>query len=436
MLLGMGCKPEEFSDSTDLQLSFSADTIAFDTVFTTVGTATHVLKIYNRNISNVRIAQILLAGGASSPFEINLDGLNGHQFADIALRANDSLYVFVRMIPPHVEQDTPLCLADSLLFVTNGNRQQIQLQAWGQNVVRHNNTYFDTDTTLTAQLPHLIYGRMTVAAGATLRIEAGARLHFHPGASLNVHGSLIASGTAEQPIVLEGDRLEKYYRDKPGQWNGVALSNTSQRCNLSWTQIRNCITALQINGLSDTLRLDHCQLTSCSHMALSGQRINVKANNCLIANAANACIALHGGTHRFIHCTVACYWGGFNFRNGVAVQLSAHDTLPPLCVMLENSIVYGSATNELEIAPNATYTLSHCVLRTTMDTTDSRLSHIVLDAPKFISTAKLNFNLDTLSPAIGRANSAVANLYPIDLNGNNRLDDGQPDIGAYERQEK
>lgn len=433
LLFSMGCRPDEFSTNPNLLLHFSADTVAFDTVFSNVTTATHTLKVYNHSSSHLRIAHISLAGGATSPYDVNLDGISGHQFADIALRAHDSLFVFVRITPPPLAQDTPLCMADSLLFITNGNHQRVQLQAWGQDVVQHRNPYFASDTTLRANRPHLIYGTMTVAEGATLRIEAGAKLHFHPKASLDIRGSLIAEGTEQKPIMLEGDRIEPYYRDKAGQWNGLRLAASCQVCNLQWVHIRNCITAIQANGLADTMRLNHCKITSCSHIGLTALGINIVANNCLFANAANSCVDLHGGAHRFTHCTVANYWGGFTFRNGAALQMSSPDTLPPIAVVFENSIVYGSASNEMTVWPiESNYTFNHCVLRIDTDTTDIRLRNSIFSNPKFKNPAQLNFMLESTSPAIDRADINISTLFPIDLNGKNRLDDGSPDIGAFE----
>ena len=48
-----GCFDEEFSSSPSDVLSFSVDSLRFDTVFTTMGTATQNFKVYNRNYAHV-----------------------------------------------------------------------------------------------------------------------------------------------------------------------------------------------------------------------------------------------------------------------------------------------------------------------------------------------------------------------------------------------
>jgi hypothetical protein len=42
------------------------------------------------------------------------------------------------------------------------------------------------------------------------------------------------------------------------------------------------------------------------------------------------------------------------------------------------------------------------------------------------------YELDSLSPAINSGLPAHATEFPLDLNGNSRLDDSAPDMGAYE----
>lgn len=435
LLLGASCRPEGFSTSPNLRLSFSTDTVMFDTVFCTVGTATKALTVYNRSSSNLRINRVQLLGGAASAYSVNLDGMVGHSFDDIALRAYDSLFIFVRLNAPPTAQDSPLCVADSLLFITNGNLQQVQLLAWGQDVVLLRNAQFASDTTLRAGRPYLVHGNMKVMPSATLTLEAGTQLHFHPNASLVVHGALLAEGSAEAPVVLGGDRLEPYYRDKAGQWGGISLKRGST-AQMRWTQVHNCITALLAEALADTLRISHCRLERCSHACLLANGANVLADNCLFANGANVCVSLLGGQHRLSHCTVACYWGGFSFRRGAALQLHHPDTLPMVQALFENCIVYGTMTDEVDAQPpTAPYLFHRCLLRTALDTNDVRMNGIVLDNPKFVGTAKLQFELDTLSPAIGRACPTVALRHPIDLNGQPRPSGDGPDIGAFERQE-
>ncbi|MCK4638186.1 MAG: hypothetical protein KAT33_02080, partial [Bacteroidales bacterium] len=61
-------KKDDFITDPSFKLDFSTDSIVFDTVFTTVGSITKQLKVYNNNKQNVKISSIQLAGGNSSNY--------------------------------------------------------------------------------------------------------------------------------------------------------------------------------------------------------------------------------------------------------------------------------------------------------------------------------------------------------------------------------
>jgi hypothetical protein len=46
--------------------------------------------------------------------------------------------------------------------------------------------------------------------------------------------------------------------------------------------------------------------------------------------------------------------------------------------------------------------------------------------------AYFDFRLDSVSVARGIANKAIAEKYPLDLLGNDRIKDNSPDLGAYQ----
>ena len=126
-------KPTHFSDDESLKISFSTDTVAFDTVFTSIGSSTRQLMIYNNNNENLKINSIRLERGNQSQFSINVDGQSGYKFSDVEIYSKDSIYVFVRVTINPNDQNNPFFVEDRLIFETNGNRQLISLTAYGQN---------------------------------------------------------------------------------------------------------------------------------------------------------------------------------------------------------------------------------------------------------------------------------------------------------------
>ena len=67
-------KDDLISTEPSYKLAFSTDTVLFDTVFTTIGSTTKTLKVFNRNDQKIRISSIRLAEGNQSQYQLNIDG--------------------------------------------------------------------------------------------------------------------------------------------------------------------------------------------------------------------------------------------------------------------------------------------------------------------------------------------------------------------------
>ena len=71
-------------------MDFSTDLVKFDTVFTTVGSATQNFRVYNPYNYDIKV-DVYLAGGDHSPFSINVDGVAGTSFRNVEIPAKDSI---------------------------------------------------------------------------------------------------------------------------------------------------------------------------------------------------------------------------------------------------------------------------------------------------------------------------------------------------------
>lgn len=54
------CRKDDFTTDSGAKLSFSTDTLLFDTVFTTMSSTTKRIKVYNKNSDNIIISDIRL----------------------------------------------------------------------------------------------------------------------------------------------------------------------------------------------------------------------------------------------------------------------------------------------------------------------------------------------------------------------------------------
>ncbi|MDR1154449.1 MAG: hypothetical protein LBL04_07035 [Bacteroidales bacterium] len=437
----LSCSRNDITTDPSCRLGFSADTIRFDTVFTTLGSATHRLMVYNPNKQAIRTS-IALAGGSNSPFRLHIDGLAAESAQDVKIAAMDSLYIFVEVTIDPQNSDLPVVTGDSILFETNANRQRVRLEAYGQDVyILRGETI--GHTTWTGSRPYLVYGRLTVDTLKTLHIEAGVHVYLHQNADIHVKGSLVAEGTADQPIVFAGDRLEKMYRDIPGQWGSIIFGTASRDNRLHHAEIRNGTNGLIFGNPRyeqiPAITLDAVAVMNMSNAGITVFAADVDAVNCLAVNCGSHVIGLFGGgTSRFVYCTVAGNYSPYIRRTSTAALTVSQNYADikgkiPGNVFFGNSIVYGTMSDEIDTDGADACLFDRCLLRTTMNTATSGFSGVLTNSsPVFAGATSGNFRLKEESPARDTGDSRIGASVTEDMDGNNRIYGPAPDMGAYE----
>ncbi len=314
-LLAFQCQPERsFVEDSDAKLTFTVDTLYFDTVFTTIGTVTKSFRIKNPNSQFIKIDEISLAGGNSSVFRINVDGEPGIRFSDLEIAPWDSMFIFVEATLDPNETADILLIQDSILFLTNGNLQDVDLVAWGQDVHIIRGGWIDEPVTWTNDKPYLIIDYLYVDSLASLTIEPGVTVHMHYNALLYVDGTLELMGSLEEPVTFQGDRLEEFYKDKPGQWRFIYLSENSHNNVIDNAEII-CgtmgvlISASPESGLQPDLKISNTMINFMSSNGIYSLNAAVSASNLVIGDCGGSCAALiYGGAYDFTHCTFYNAW--------------------------------------------------------------------------------------------------------------------------------
>ncbi len=447
------CRDDNFDNSPDIALQFSTDSVVFDTVFSGIGSATRRFKVYNPSDKKIRISEIRLGKGNASKYRMNIDGVPANELSDVEIAGKDSMYIFVE-VTINTNQDM-LLEQDSIIFRTNGNYQDIKLLAWGQDVHFINAEIINT-TIWTSDKPYLVYNSMLVDTNQVLTLEAGTHIYFHRGSRMYIAGTLIINGTLDEPVVLEGDRLEYMYFDVPGQWNGIWLMNGSKHNNFNYAEIKNAVIGIQVDTLADvnipTLTLSNSKIEHHSYAGIYAQGATVTAFNSLIADCGYYAVALTiGGSYEFYHCTIANYWRN-TFRDSPSLVLNNYyeyegqDIIRPIDkALFANCIVYGNAKTELYFDKHPdgalNYTFENCLIKISDDTErdETNFTNVIYNRkPLFVNTDNYDYQLDTLSPAIDQANIDYINSYPaqlsLDIKGFERLTNQKADIGAYERE--
>ena len=452
IIIFVSCQKTEIETSPDFKLQFSTDSIIFDTIFSGIGSTTRHLKIYNPSTKDIEISQIYLAKGDQSKYRINIDGRASNFESNISIKGKDSMYLFIEV---HIKTDQDALLEqDSIVFMTNGNLQDIKLLAWGQDVHLINGEIIKTSTWLNDK-PYLVYNSMLVDSNEILSINAGARVYFHRGSRMYVAGTLQINGTFDQPVILQGDRLEQVYSDVPGQWEGIWLMNGSKHNSIKWSEIKNAIIGIQVDTLADvnvpTLSIHDTKIEHMSFAGIYAQGSTILATNCLIADCGFYNLALTiGGSYDFYHCTFANYWQN-SFRNTPSLVLNNYYTYQNTVIIRDlihagfyNCLIYGDRENEIFIDSYQAQGLMHyefdyCLLKYTADAgfDINKLNACIANKdPLFLDKDKYIFSTDTLSPAIDKASRVKLDLFPsllnFDLKNKSRIIDNAPDIGAFE----
>jgi len=453
-LVMSGCQKERILTGVDIQLSFSVDTLMFDTVFTSIGTVTREFKVYNTHSGDVMIHSIRIANASGSGFRLNADGRQGPVIENLIIGAHDSIYIFVEATIDPLNQNSPMVIQDSIVFITNGNIQDVDLLAWGQDVHLINGAIISSQTWANDK-PYLVYNSMLVDTNQVLNVDPGVTIYFHRGSTCYISGTLRVNGTLEQPVTFTGDRLERLYKDIPGQWGGLYFLNGSTANFMRHALITNATTGIHLGNFYATdpppdLVIENTIVQHMTFAALSSIGATIDAHNCVFADCGYFTSYLTtGGSYGFTHCTFANYWN-WSQRISPTLLLTNYYNFNDTALFtgdlvradFGNCIIHGNRENEvglnaLDGAGDFKYFFDHCLLKadTNLQTDDPLFfNNPFLNAdPGFISIYDFIFELDTLAFSKDRGSESIANTVPFDLLEQSRLNDDGPDLGAYER---
>lgn len=486
-----GCRNEQVSDDPSLRLSFSCDTLRFDTVFTTVGSATKSVMIYNPNPNAVVISKVTQA--QREYFHINLDGENNLDLLkDIRINGEDSLILFVNVYINPQDKNNPVLVEDALVFETNGNTQTLVLEAYGQDVEKIRNQARKTTVenfTFTAVKPYLIYDTMQVTGD--LVMFPGARLYFHQGASLIAEGVIQIghpySSTPQPPssrILCAGDRIDNLFDSVPyaysaGSWDGLYIRHQvggPDKYSIDGLDLISATHGLQVinedstialqahhspSGAQPTIHISNSRIHNQAGNGLTIRHINALVTNTEVSNCGQYCVYLMGGKHTFIHSTIASFFNSTNVRiqstsniGRTAVYVDNADSLPKVTAEFINCVITGLGSQNLCWADTIDETYEGRIFGNYLKS-DSLPAYLPISpsahqpsniywtaedtAQVFVNTYfeykkydYYDFHLAELSPARGIADSAIATLYPTDKEGLPRIP-SLSNAGCYEK---
>ena len=446
------CKKDSFITSAQARLTITADSLKYDTVFTTTGSITKSFKIINENSQKLRLSKVKLMGGTASAYKININGNAATELNNIEIDANDSIYVFASVAINPNAANQPFIVSDSILINYNGNDRFVQLQAYGQNAIYLTNKVITGNVTWTNTLPYVILKSIRVDTTATLTIQPGTKIYSHADAPFIVDGSLIVNGIKNNEVVFAGDRLDNDYKDLPAGWPGIYFRGNSKNNRLQFAVIKNAYQAVVATSPSinanPKIILQQCIIDNAYDAGILAANTSLYANNSLISNCGSNIVLIYGGDYNFTNCTAASFSNlyllhknpvlsvsNFATQGGATVTANLNATFRN-CIFWADS---GFVNDEVVVSKLGTTNFSVLfeknLYRAKNDPANSTLTANLKNLdPLFdnIDASKRLFDFRITTTGAPGINKGVLTTFTKDLDDNNR-NNGLPDLGCYEK---
>lgn len=324
------------------ELEFSKDTVYLDTVFSNISSSTRIFKVYNKSNDNITVSGIRLGRGQNSFYRLNVNGTSGKVFENVDILARDSIFVFVEATIDFSKVSDPI-YTDSVIFDQGANQQDVKLVTLVQDAhflypkrdaegikekivlgidengdeIAVEGFYLDGNAVWKNDKPYVIYGYAGVRQGNELVIEKGASIYFHNNSGLLVekNASLKINGSLDEKVTIQGDRLEPFYEDVPGQWGTIWLRAGSKGHEIDHAVIKNSTIGILMDSVGGTpeatLKISNTEIYNTSNVGLLGRATHIEGTNVVIGNNGQSSLVCSlGGKYDFTHSTFANYWSG------------------------------------------------------------------------------------------------------------------------------
>lgn len=477
LILIYSCKKDNIQAGGETAtLEFSQDTIIFDTVFTSIGSTTKQLMVYNNNDFDIT-TNVQITGESGSHFRMNVDGEPGNVINDVLIRSNDSIFIFVEVTIDPTQDTDPLIVTNSIDFTTGKKVQKIDLVACAEDayfyvpntieIVNDQKFYYhkiDENTDWNSDKPHVIYGYVGIAPGNTLTINEGTTVYIHKNSgifvgSLERHeppvgGTIKVNGEFGNKVTFRGDRRDSWYDSIPGQWDQILLCKASIDNEFNYVNFRNGTIAIRADSnvhaySNPKAKINNCKIDNMSGIGILGQGASLEVNNSIITKCGLYAVACNfGGDYTFRHCTFANYWN-FDNRNTPSILLNNwyEDVDGEIQIRdlnnayFGNCIIDGNLTTEISFQENTSgnfnYVFDHCLIKIDPNENTNTSNYINIEKnqdPGFVSKDLFDFHLKESSICNDAGDYSINQNIPVldfDIEGNTR--GNPPDLGALER---
>ena len=455
----VSCQKPNGDPNAKLIFSCKNDTLAFDTVFTSIGSITRKFTVHNTSNSDIT-TNIFLAGGKSSFYSINVNGMPGTDFKKVEIPKKDSIFIFVKVTINPKNQDNPFIVTDAIEFYTGTRKQEVTLLAYGQDAnyivadsgsgyLRYKVVAHKGETVRwTKDRPYVVYGWAVVDSASKLIIEPGTKIYFHNSSGLWAYrySNLEVNGTLAEPVLFRGDRLESWYNEDYAQWEKIWI-NEGANVKINYGVITNAFIGVQVDPLATTegiiiapthVKIENTIIKNTKNSGVLARFLGLEMTNCVIANNGVCGVQLEIGEYTMKHLTIANYFMQAERKNPVCfvcnkISDPLYSVIPAgeTKAKFTNCIITGKNETEIEVkkvdGAELVATFQNCLVKSKKDAVFFK-NCLYNEDPLFKDKNKLDFTLLLNSPAIGKGEPNTG--VDKDILGNSRTN--PPDIGAYQ----
>lgn len=445
----LSCRKDFDFKPSIADLKFSEQNVLLNPVLNFSNSVTYLVKVYNSSNVDIEIPTIYLKKRQTSYYRINVDGRAGYEFANVPLRAKDSLTIFVSLA---AEKPSVDLYKDQIVFQDLIQNKEINILALiakakyytpekgKKTIILNENTTFDKG------MYHVISGNLMVAEGKKLSIEAGTKVLFYENGVLTAapNATLEIKGNLESPVVFKTYKNEIKYDTIPSQWKGINLEQNSHLF-LNYAEIIGAENALKM-GQGVQASIKNTKIYNSGLNSIDAENATIKAENLVINNALQNGISLkNGGDYEFSFCSIANFWQTGAWGTGENIPLYASNyqintaNINPLTLKINNTILYGSASNGLQLDLKdriaSSIEIRNSLIKNdnpqTLDLKNPIFKDIVTQNPNFKNTNFFSpdLGLRDNSPALGKGNVADVKDNQLTIEGKPRAI--SPNLGAY-----
>ena len=483
-----GCE-QPINPVSEGSLTFSVDTVKFDSLFVNFQSPSERLTLFNGTNKDIEISRIWLEEGENSEYDLVVDGIRGNDVTDLVLAEDDSMRIFITLNSRFRDE-----FSEEYLAVQIGdNVQRVLIRAFivdayyfkarlNVDSLTVSGFSFQRDTILTPEKPIIFDGPIVIPEGVRVSVEPGTEIFFTPykveldngdGTStfvffstLLVNGTLRALGAPDVPITFQGTRLDEDFEENPAQWRGIVFSQTSSDNFLQYAVIKNGLFGVEVDSISNgrrpRLTMRYSEIRNMSAFGVIGQGFSTQGigsqpallmENCIVQNCGRTFAISGGGNYEIYNCTFdnSRFFGRRDPQLFIQNYGISQDGFRkyPMRVRFVNSIVWSNNSgfdateialdffNE-EVLTSRELLFDHCALlyseNSEIDISPYLDSTIVNVNPLFMAPTidPGDFRLQENSPMIDRGKDVSAR-YLLDFRGNPDTVRTLPyDIGAFE----